>query len=70
MIPEECGYPMNKLIIKISQIKGICPVYQVGDKIVIDEGYKLNLKEADKVYMHSLASMMPYYVALSRGGGP
>jgi len=61
---------MNKLIIKVLKIKGVCPVYKVGDKIVIDEGYKLNLKETNKVCMHSLPSIMPYYVALSRGINP
>ena len=58
---------MNKLIIKVIKVKGICPVYKVGDRIVIDEGYKLNLEETDNVCMHSLASIMPYYVALSKG---
>ena len=58
---------MNKLIIKVLKIKGTCPVYKVGDSIVIDGGYKLSLKETDKVCMHSLASIMPYYVALSQG---
>lgn len=62
--------PMNKLVIKVLKIKGTCPVYKVGDKIVIDEGYKLNLEEIDNVCMHSLASIMPYYVALSKGVDP
>ena len=66
MIPTKYGYSMNKLIIKVLKIKGTCPVYEVGDKIVIDEGYKLNLKETNSVCIHSLASIMPYYVALSR----
>ncbi len=70
MIPGECGCPMNKLIIRVLTIKGTCPVYQVGERIVIDEGYKLSLKEMDKVCMHSLASIMPYYVALSKGVDP
>ena len=61
---------MDKLIVKVIKIKGTCPVYEVGDKIVIDEGYKLNLKETDKVCMNSLASIMPYYVALSKGMDP
>ena len=61
---------MNKLIIKASKIKGTCPVYEVGDKVVIDEGYKLNLQETDNVCIHSLASIMPYYVALSKGIDP
>ncbi|GAG58029.1 unnamed protein product [marine sediment metagenome] len=61
---------MNKLIIKTLKIKGTCPVYEIGDKIVIDEGYKLNLEETDNVCMHSLTSIMPYYVALSKGVAP
>jgi hypothetical protein len=30
----------KKLTIKVKEIKGICPVYKSGEKIVIDEGYK------------------------------
>lgn len=59
-----------KLIIKAKEIKGKCPVYNRGDKIVIDEGYILSMRETEKVCMHSLASVMPYYVALSRGIKP
>jgi len=59
-----------KLIIKVIKIKGTCPVYKVGDRIVIYEGYKLNLRETDNVCMHSLTSLMPYYVALSKGVDP
>ena len=70
MIPGEYGCPMNKLIVKVLKIKGICPVYKVGDRIVINEGYKLNPKETDSVCMHSLASIIPYYVALSKGVDP
>jgi uncharacterized repeat protein (TIGR04076 family) len=61
---------MKRLIIRVSSIKGRCPVYEVGHKIVIDEGYKLNLRETTSVCMHSLASIMPYYVALSKGVPP
>jgi len=61
---------MDRLIITVKEIKGNCPVYQVGDRIVLDEGYRLNLKETDNMCMHSLASIMPYYVALYRGIDP
>jgi len=61
---------MDRLIITVKEIKGNCLVYQVGDKIVLDEGYRLNLKETDNMCMHSLASIMPYYVALYRGIDP
>jgi len=61
---------MNRLIIKVLKIKGTCPVYKVSDRIVINEDYKLSLKETDQVCMHSLASIIPYYVALSKGADP
>jgi len=53
----------GKLVIRVIKIKGKCPVYSVGDRIVLDDGYKLNLKETTNIWMHSLASIMPYYNA-------
>jgi uncharacterized repeat protein (TIGR04076 family) len=51
---------MSDLIVKVKEIKGICPVYKRGDSFSILEGYKL---KADKpICMHSLASLMPYYI--------
>ena len=61
---------MDKLIIKVKEIKGSCPVYRVGDCIVLDEGYRMNLKETSNVCMHSLSSNMPYYIALYSGVEP
>lgn len=61
---------MDRLVITVKEIKGICPVYKIGDRIVLDEGYRLNLEETDSVCMHSLSSIMPYYVALYRGVDP
>jgi uncharacterized repeat protein (TIGR04076 family) len=58
---------MDKLIITVKEIKGNCPVYKVGNRIVIDDGYRVNLKETHNICMHSLASIMPYYIALYRG---
>ncbi len=56
------------LQIKVIEIKGVCPVYQVGDSFRILKGFKLLVE--GPVCMHSLASLMPYYVALSRGVPP
>ena len=55
------------LIIKVVSIKGKCPVYQIGSKIVIREGYILDPTQSDRICMHSLASILPYYVALAKG---
>ena len=54
----------------MKEIRGNCPVYRPGDRIVLDEGYRLNLKETDNVCMHSLSSIMPYYIALYKGVDP
>ena len=61
---------MDQLIITVKKINGHCPVHRVGDRIVLDEGYRLNLEETDNVCMHALASVMPYYVALYKGVNP
>lgn len=59
-----------KLIVEVIEISGNCPVYEVGDRIVLDEGYRVNLKETDNICMHSLASLLPYYNALAKGVNP
>ena len=56
------------LKIKVLEIKGICPVYEIGQIFYIKEGYIL--ESSNKLCMHSLASIMPYYIALSRGITP
>ena len=56
------------LLVEVVEIKGHCPVYTVGDSFRILEGFKL--VAGKPLCMHSLASLMPYYVALSRGVSP
>ena len=58
------------LVVKVKEIKGTCPVCKPGDTIVIREGYVLDTTRSSGVCMHSLASLMPYYVALSKGIHP
>ncbi len=59
-----------QLIITISKIKGHCPVYAIGDKIVLDQGYQVNLNQTDNICMHSLGAILPYYNALAKGIRP
>jgi uncharacterized repeat protein (TIGR04076 family) len=61
---------MGKLLITVKEIRGHCPVYKIGDRIVLDEGYRLNLVETDSMCLHSVASILPYYIALYRGVSP
>jgi uncharacterized repeat protein (TIGR04076 family) len=56
------------LRVKVVEIKGNCPVYKVGQIFYIKDGYIL--ESSVKLCMHSLASIMPYYVALSKGITP
>ncbi|MBO8175276.1 MAG: TIGR04076 family protein [Thermococcus sp.] len=60
---------MEKLIIKAIEIKGKCPVFKVGDKIVI-EGPQVKLEETDAICTHAFASLIPYIVALRKGVKP
>jgi len=56
------------LKIKVQKIKGNCPVYQQGDSFQIKSGFRLN--STQELCLHSLASIMPYYTALSRKMSP
>ena len=58
---------MKHLQIVVIEIKGHCPVYKEGDVFYLREGYILDTQRSCSVCMHSLASLMPYYVALSQG---
>ena len=50
--------PVHELVIEVVDIQGHCPVYHLGDRFGIREGYKL---VADRpVCMHALQSVCPY----------
>jgi uncharacterized repeat protein (TIGR04076 family) len=56
---------MKTLKVTVHDIKGACPIYHRGDTFWIRDGFKLD--RAGVLCMHSLSSIMPYYVALSHG---
>ena len=53
-----------KLLITVKATIGSCPVYQVRDRIVLDDGYRLNLEETDAVCFHSQQAAEKYLKAL------
>ena len=57
-----------ELRIEVVEVQGHCPVYRVGDRFHIQEGYQLVADQP--VCMHALGSLCPYYVPLSRGITP
>ena len=60
---------MERLEVRVIEIRGRCPVFHLGDRIVI-EGPEINLNETDAVCTHALASLLPYIVALRKGIKP
>jgi uncharacterized repeat protein (TIGR04076 family) len=59
-----------RLVVRVEAIKGRCPVYDVGDLIVLDDGFRLDLRETTNGCMHSFASIIPYHIALAKGVKP
>ena len=57
------------LEIEVCEIRGICPVHKVGDKMVID-GPKIVLEQTDAVCVHALSSLLHYVIALDEKVDP
>ena len=58
------------LEIRVVRISGKCPVYKEGDRFVLESGYVIHPEDSCAICMHSLASIIPYYTALSHGIEP
>ena len=54
------------LEITVAEVRGHCPVYRVGDKIVIDDP-EIVLDKTDALCTHALSSLLHYVLALDRG---
>ena len=57
------------LKIEVCEIRGKCPVYKVGDKMVID-GPEIVLEKTDAVCIHALSSLLHYVIALDENVDP
>ena len=57
------------LEIEAFKIKGYCPVFERGDKIVI-EGPNILLDKTDALCIHVLPTILHYAVALDHGADP
>jgi len=57
------------LVIEVIEVRGHCPVYKVGDRIVID-GPRIILEETDAICIHALPAILHYAVALDKGVDP
>ncbi|MBS7659287.1 MAG: TIGR04076 family protein [Candidatus Bathyarchaeia archaeon] len=55
-----------RLIISVKEIRGKCPVFRVGDKIVI-ESPKVIVENTDNICIHMMGCILSMIVPLSRG---
>jgi uncharacterized repeat protein (TIGR04076 family) len=57
------------LEIEVCEVRGNCPVYRVGDKIVVDDP-EIVLEKTDALCTHALSSLLHYTLVLERGVDP
>ncbi|KPV63813.1 MAG: hypothetical protein AOA65_1173 [Candidatus Bathyarchaeota archaeon BA1] len=57
---------IHRLTITVDNIRGKCPVFKVGEKIVIEEP-EIVPEKTDALCIHALGSMLSMIIALSRG---
>lgn len=59
----EEGY---RLVVTVKEIRGDCPVFKVGDRIVV-ESPKIIVAKTDNICIHAFSCMLSMIVPLSRG---
>jgi uncharacterized repeat protein (TIGR04076 family) len=57
------------LEVEVVEVRGYCPVYKVGDKIVVDDP-GIVLGKTDALCTHALSSLLHYVLVLERGADP
>jgi len=60
---------VDTLEIEVCEVKGYCPVHEIGDRIVID-GPQIVLEKTDAICIHAFSTLLHYAVALDEGADP
>lgn len=60
------GEEKFRLIITVKRVRGHCPVFEVGDRIVV-ECPEVVVEKTSSICVHALGSMLSMIVPLSRG---
>jgi uncharacterized repeat protein (TIGR04076 family) len=63
--PRPLRRGVNRLIFTVERIEGMCPVHEVGDRIVVEDP-ELILEETDRVCTYALSSLLSSTAALAR----
>jgi hypothetical protein len=66
---DDREWPKNRVIVEIVEIENKCPVYKVGDVMVIDEP-RLVLAETDAVCMRAMGPLMTHIISVAGGVDP
>lgn len=61
---------MSDLVIEVEKIRGKCPVFKKGDRIVLRGGYNLDTEQTDALCSHAMGSLLPFLQVLNRGVPP
>jgi uncharacterized repeat protein (TIGR04076 family) len=62
------GEEKYRLIVSVKEIRGNCPVFNVGDRIVV-ESPKIVVEKTDSICVHAFGCMLSMIVPLSHGIG-
>ncbi len=57
---------MYRVVLLVKEIKGNCPVYRVGDKIVLN-GYYIDSKKSSNICMHAFSATLTFLSAFAHG---
>jgi uncharacterized repeat protein (TIGR04076 family) len=60
------GEEKYRLVISVKEIRGNCPVFNVGDRIIV-ESPKIVVEKTDSLCVHAFGCMLSMIVSLSRG---
>lgn len=55
-----------RVILHIKEVKGYCPLYKPGDKIIIDRFF-IDSKESNNICMHAFSAMLTLLSAFVHG---
>jgi len=58
--------PLYVVRIKVKEIRGKCPVYKVGDEIILN-GYYIDTKKSAPICMHAFVALATLLSAFSHG---
>jgi len=60
---------LSLLEIKVHEIRGICPVYKEGDRIIVNDP-QIVLEKTDALCTHALSTLLHYVLILERNWCP